>query len=123
MQPNQNKIRVVVFDKFRFDSSGLIKKMFEKKLIKEFTKQNGDAFFNEGIPLSLSLEVRTTSKGSLAEKENQFSTFSPNLSNVIKSIINALSGAAFYKVNQVAEISVSKLFSNQDRIVIEIERI
>lgn len=120
---SSNKIRVVITDDYRFTSSGLEKKMFSKKLIKELSKQNGDAFFHEGIPLSMAVEIRTTARGTIAEKENRFTTSSPNIGPVLTTLIETLGGAAYAKVTQIAEVSMARVFGNENRIIIEIERI
>lgn len=128
MQPNLNKIkpekvRVVLNHKYNFSSQGLDRKIFIKSLIKEFVKQNNDTYFHEDLPLSLNIEVRSMKRSSMAELENKYTTHLPNLGSVVNAVIDALSGAAFTKMNQVVEVYITKLFGNENRIIVELERI
>lgn len=128
MQQNLNKLkdkkaRIVLNEKFSFNDTGLSKKIFMKSLIKEYVKQNGDTFFHEGVPVSINIEIRTTSKASSEERANRFTTHMPNLVKVVPIILEAMNGAVYTKVTQVAELFITKLYSNENRIVIEVERI
>jgi Holliday junction resolvase RusA-like endonuclease len=128
MQPNLNKAssnkgRFIIKDNFSVIRSGLAKKVFVRKIIKEFGAQCHDTFFHEDVPVVLNIEVRLKVNAPSYVKENKYLTNKPYLSDVLELILEALEGAAFTNKRQVVEVFITKYHGNEDRIIVELERV
>ena len=120
---NKNKkiLKLVIKEKYFKKKTGLESKMFDRLIVNEFTKQCGDSYYYSGTPVSINIECRINSKISSAEKQNQYITNLPNLNNLTSAVCKSLVGVAFDSENQVSEMFATKIFGNENRIVIEIE--
>lgn len=128
MQPNLNKAqakkaRFVLEDKFIKDISPLEKRLFDRKISVAYLKMCSDTYFHDDQPVSVNIEVRTKKRLLTYEKHNKFVTKMPLINEVSSSLLRALTGCAYDNIRQVAELYVTKIHGNEDRIVVEIERI
>jgi len=122
MQPNKNNF-FYLNDKIENSSSALYKKMFKMKIIKSYVEHCGDLFFNEGVPVSITIEIRDIKRRNKYEKEEGYSVGIPRIDNAINLIIEALNGAAYYSPNQIVEVYIVKRLSNERRIKVELSRV
>lgn len=120
---NPNRVRFVINDKYYNTKSKLESRMFDRLVIKEFSKQCGDVYYHGKIPLSINIEVRVKVRRTKEESEEKYITNLPDLNSVISEISNALVGALYDNVHQIAELFVTKIYGNENRIVVEIERL
>ena len=128
MQPNLNKAssnrgRFVITDDFSITRTGIAKKIFLRKIVKEFGKQCHDTFFHEEVPVIVNIEVRLKVTAPSYVKENKYLTNKPYLSDVLELILEGLEGAAFTNKKQVVEVFISKYHGNENRITVELERV
>jgi Holliday junction resolvase RusA-like endonuclease len=127
MQPNLNKAsgkkaRFVVRENFSIDRNGISKKIFARKIVKDFGAQCKDTFFHEDVPVIVNIELRLKVKAPAHVKENKYLTNKPYINDVLTVILDSLEGAAFTNKRQVVEVYVTKLHGNEDRILVELER-
>ncbi len=128
MQQNLNnkqakKVRFVLDQKFFTELKGLDQKLFQRKITMEYIRQCGDVYYHDEIPVAVNLEIRTTRRVTSTQKENKFVTKLPIITMVTDSVTRSLVGTAYDSVRQVAELYATKLHGNEDRIIVEIERI
>jgi Holliday junction resolvase RusA-like endonuclease len=85
----------------------------------------GSLFYNDGIPVGIDIEIITLVRRMNAnEKQNQKNhTSFPEVSSVLKEVVEALKGAAYVSKSQVAEVFISKIHGNEDRIKITVYRL
>jgi len=120
---NKNKklLRFVLKEKYLKTKTGLDGKIFDRLIVKEYIQQCGDTYYHLGTPVSLNIECRVNAKINAQEKKNKYITNLPNLNSLCGAISKSLVGVAYDNENQVSEFFATKIFGNEDRIVIEIE--
>jgi Holliday junction resolvase RusA-like endonuclease len=128
MQPNLNKAssdrgRFVIKEDFSIVRTGVAKKIFLRKIVKDFGAQCHDTFFHEDVPVVVNIEVRLKVNAPSYVKENKYLTNKPYLSDVLELILEGLEGAAFTNRRQIVEVFISKYHGNENRIIVELERV
>jgi len=122
MQPNKNRVSFIMNERYPTYLSPRYRKVYHNQIVKAFATQCGDFFLEEKIPVSIGIEIREKKKLNKAEREETYAIGHPKLSTVVDTIVEALNGAAFYNANQISEIYVTKLNSNEFRIKVDIAR-
>jgi Holliday junction resolvase RusA-like endonuclease len=127
MQPNLNKAsskiaRFILRGKLDKTMGGISKTIFLKRIIKEFGSQCHDTFFHEGVPVIMNVEIRIQKNASNEIKNNKYLPHRPSVSELLTNISKALSGAAYHNEMQIVEVFVTKIFGNEDRLTVEMER-
>lgn len=122
MQPNKTNY-FFINEKIQTSSSSLFRKAFAMKILKSFIANCGDLFFNEGVPISVSIDIREIKRRNKYEREDGFTVGNPRIDNAVNIILEALVGAAFYSINQVVEVYVVKKVGNENRIKVELSRV
>jgi Holliday junction resolvase RusA-like endonuclease len=122
LMPQSNRVTFIINERYPTYLSPRMRKVYYNKIVKAFATQCGDFFLGEKVPVSIGIEIREKKKLSKAEREETYAIGHPKLSNVVDTIVEALNGAAFYNTNQVSEIYVTKLNSNEFRIKVDIAR-
>jgi len=112
----------IINDRFPSYLSPRGKQVYLMDIVKAFAKQCGEMYFPEGIPVSIQIEIREKKQSTLAEKEESNLVGFPRIDKVGAIFVEALSGAAFYNANQVSELYITKLKSNENRIKVQIFR-
>lgn len=120
---NKNKrlVRMVLNERYLETKTGLDGKIFDRLIVKEYTKQCGDTYHHGKVPVGINIEIRVKARVSSQEKLNGFITNLPNINNLCSSVCKSLVGVAYDSECQVAELFATKIYGNEDRIVIEIE--
>lgn len=122
MQPNKNNY-FFLNEKIDHSSSSLFKKAFSMKVIKAFVGSCGDLFFNEDVPISITIEIREIKRRNKLVFNEGYAVGNPRIDKAVNIILEALTGAAFYSINQVVEVYVVKRLGNENRIKVEITRL
>jgi Holliday junction resolvase RusA-like endonuclease len=103
-----------------------LKPVYHNEIVKAMVEQcGGSLFYNDGIPVGIDIEIITLVRRMNAnEKQNQKNhTSFPEVSSVLKEVVEALKGAAYVSKSQVAEVFISKIHGNEDRIKITVYRL
>lgn len=105
-----------------------------EKLVKEsYKNQLGRTFIGtEDFEGEISVKItayfkpnKSTSKKLKEEliKNNIGYTHKPDCDNIAKIILDALNGLAFKDDNQITELFITKLYGEEDKVEVEIERL
>lgn len=88
-----------------------------------------DEFYDKGIPLVFRVKAFFAIPKSWSKRKQQQAldgeldvTKRPDGDNILKICMDALNGVAFYDDAQIIEMSISKHYSDNPRVEIEIER-
>lgn len=124
MQPNMNKyaaprVRFVIREKYLEEKMGLAADIFNNLIIKEYIRQVKDNCYYDGVLLTLTIQI-TLKKGKKATTE--YVDGNPNLINFTKMVMSTLKNIAYEKENQIVEILASKVYGEENKITIELER-
>jgi Holliday junction resolvase RusA-like endonuclease len=120
--PLSNRNVFVIKERFPTYLSPRMREVYRMKIIREFVKQCGDLFFNEKVPVALTIEIVEKKRLKKEEREEPFAVGHPRLDTVTKTFIEALNGAAYYSASQVSEVYVSKLNGNDFQIRVQLTR-
>ena len=120
---NKNKrlVMMILHEKYLETKTRLEGKMFDRLIVKEYTKQCGDNYYHGKVPVGINVEVRVKAKVSAQERLNGYITNLPNVNSLCQSVCKSLVGVAYDSEYQVAELFATKIYGNEDRIVIEVE--
>lgn len=55
--------------------------------------------------------------------QNKWDTRRPDIDNITKSILDALNGIAYYDDSQVTKLYAEKIYTEEDKIIVELEEI
>ena len=116
----------VLKERFPTYLSPRLKPVYHNQIVKAMVEQcGGDLFFGEGIPVSIEIEIMSVRpKTTKLEKENQINhTGFPKVSTVLAHFMEALKGAAYISESQVADVFITKVRGNEDRIRVTISRL
>ncbi len=122
MMTKGRKDTFIMHERFPNYLSPRMKHVYLMSIVKAFSKECGELYFPEGIPVTVQIEIRMVKQSSQAEKEELNLVGFPRIDKVGQIFVEALSGAAFYNANQVSELYITKLKSNEDRIKVQIFR-
>jgi hypothetical protein len=116
--------------KTRFPRSGLtknIKRNFEMQIIKAFVEQCGDLFYDEYVPVEISIIVEETAPKSMDDAQvkklcdnNMPFLKAADSRDAVNRVVSALNGASFHNANQVVSVSYLKTYGWVDKIKIGI---
>jgi len=117
----EKKARLVLNERYIRTKTGLEGKLFDRKIIKEYMKQCGDTYFHKNIPLSINIEVNVSSRVNSLIKKNRYITNLPNVNIISQVISKSLVCLAYDSEYQIAELFITKVYGDENKIVIEIE--
>jgi Holliday junction resolvase RusA-like endonuclease len=120
--PSLSRNVFVIKERFPTYLSPRMKEVYRMKIIREFVKQCGDLFFNEKVPVALTIEIVEKKRLKKEEREEPFAVGHPRLDTVTKTFIEALNGAAYYSASQISEVYISKLNGNDFQIRVQLTR-
>ena len=121
--------------KFQFDEyvpkgkyTGVAKRMFERKVVKEFSAQVGDEFYFDETPVYLKIIIEQAvpkywtknEKIAALEGKKKMVDKGPEQEKVAHLVLNALEGAAFVKRDQVCFLVIKKKYGKENTIEIQI---
>lgn len=98
-----------------------------ERLVQEIYNKN--EYYEKGVPLKFRVDAFFSVPKSWSKKKQQqalngelYVTKRPDGDNILKICMDALNGVAFYDDSQIVEMSISKHYSENPRVEIEIER-
>ena len=102
-------------------------KDFEYRLKEYYQGAAGGYIFAKGVPISVSIEFgmaipQSTSKKRTEQMINGYikHTVKPDLDNMVKSVLDALNGVAWYDDAQIVQLNVNKRYTKTPNIYINI---
>lgn len=105
-------------------------KEFETKVQESYLHQCGGMMFPKSTPLEICIEFqfappKSWSKGKRkkAKESELFPTSRPDVDNLCKSIEDALNGVAYYDDSQIVTMTARKIYSGEDKTIVEIRAI
>lgn len=92
-----------------------------------YQQQIGAFMFDKDIPLRAIIRAFFPIPKSTSKKKREqmrdlriLHTKRPDVDNVIKAVLDALNGVAYYDDSQVAEVVISKAYAEQPKVMIEL---
>lgn len=105
-------------------------KEFETKVQESYLQQCGVMMFPKSTPLEICIEFQFTppkswnqAKRKKAKGREIFPTCRPDVDNLCKSIEDALNGVAYYDDSQIIAMTARKIYSGENKTLVEIRAI
>lgn len=100
---------------------------YERLVRLSYQKQIGAFMFDKDIPLRAIIRAFFPIPKSTSKKKREqmrdlriLHTKKPDADNIVKAVLDALNGVAYYDDSQVAEVLISKAYAEQPKVMIEL---